>query len=183
MLAGAYERVETRGDESVVTRDHRRDACPNGTIGRHSGQWAKGCGGGWLFGCTMALPLEWALEVNGFEEGCDSLTGEDYMFGLMLGNAGHRIDYAPDLFVTIDRTAGNASCKGAYACTDKGVSPHDKSHAALARFGRRKRTELTPDLRVLRAAHQRGELVWPRPDPEMRDWFDGQLVRTMQPPP
>lgn len=176
VLAGAYERVETRGDVSIITRDHRMDKHPRGH---------RNCGGGWLFGCTMALPLAWALEVNGFEEGCDSLTGEDYMFGLMLHNAGRRIDYDAELFVTIDRTIGNASCKAAYVCTDKGVSPHDKSHAALARFGKRKRTEFTPELRELRARWHTlnlGAAAWPMPDPEMRDWFDGQRVVEMRPP-
>ena len=83
MLAGTYERIETRGDVSIITHDHRMDKHPRGH---------RNCGGGWLFGCTMALPLAWALEVNGFEEGCDSLTGEDYIFGLMLDNSGRRIE-------------------------------------------------------------------------------------------
>jgi hypothetical protein len=179
VLAGAYERIETIDGQAKITHDHRR---------KHFPQGKTGCPGGWCYGCTIALPMAWALEVNGFEEGCDSLTGEDYTFGLMLANRGYRIDYSTDLFITIDRTAGNASCKGAYACTDKGKSPNDKSHAALKRFGGRSRTDpaLTPDLRSLRAlwhVQKMGDGTWPRPDPNMRDWFDDQLVREMQPPP
>lgn len=197
VLAGSYQRLETRGDGTIVVPDHRASVCPGGTLGHTNGRWASGCGGNWCYGCSIALPFEWVLQVNGFEEGCDSLTGEDYIFGLMLANAGHRIDFAPELFVSLDRTTHNsgvrngggaftsASGKGGFAATDKGVSPNDKSHAALARFGRRSRTEFTPDLRELRARWHTlnlGAAAWPMPDPEMRDWFDGQRVVEMRPP-
>ena len=181
VLAGTYERLETKDDQTVMVGDHRRDRYPKGR---------ENCEGGWCYGCVIALPLEWVLTVNGFEEGCDSLTGEDYIFGKMLENAGYRIDFSTELFVTLDRTLHNAGGKGGrtskgkgYAATDKGVSPNDKSHAALDRFGSRKRTELTPDLRALRAASLAGTLTWPLPDPNMADWYDNQLVREMQPPP
>lgn len=169
VIVGSYDKIE--GADRHLSSDHRRGLFPEGKIN---------CGGGWLYGCTFALPLSWALEVNGFEEGCDGLTGEDYIFGLMLGNAGRRIDFVPDLFVLQDRTPGNETCKGLYASRDKGVSPNDKSHAALARFGTRARTEFTPDLALLRASIARGE-PFPVPDPtaEPRDWYDGQPIREM----
>lgn len=188
VLAGAYERLETRDDQTIHVTDHRFKTCPMGRIN---------CGGGWCFGCCIALPLAWALEINGFEEGCDSLTGEDYIFGMMLANAGHRIDYTTELFVTLDRTRGsegtrngdtgfqgNSGGKGGYAATDKGKSPNDKSHAALARFGTRRRTEFTPDLTAIRERLRAGDPdPWPKVDPEMRDWYDWQPVREMRPPP
>jgi hypothetical protein len=98
----------------------------------------------------------------------------------MLENNGHRIDFVPDLFVDQDRTVGT---EHGFAMMDKGVSPDDKSHAALARFGKAKRTEFTPDLTALRGELARGG-AFPLPDPafEYRDWWDGQLVREMQPP-
>jgi len=184
VVVGSYDKIEGKLDGGHIehpktplppgaklSQDHRRGVCPKGKIN---------CGGGWLYGCTFALPLEWAFQVNGFEEGCDGLTGEDYIFGLMLSNAGRRIDFAPDLYVLQDRTTGNESCKGSYACRDKGTSPNDKSHAALARFGKRRRTEFTPDLRALRQDIAAGK-PWPLPDPNQCDWFDGELVRDMKP--
>lgn len=171
VLAGSYDKLEGPEDARKVSRDHRRERCPDGK---------RNCGGGWLYGCTFALPLAWALKINGFEEGCDGLTGEDYIFGLMLGNAGHRIDFVPEMFVTQDRLPGNETCKGTYMCRDKGTSPNDKSHAALRRFGSRSRTELTPDLTTLRRTIQAGG-SWPIPDPagEHRDWYDRQPIREM----
>ena len=167
VICGSYDKLE----DGRVAQDHRRGLSPGGK---------RNCGGGWLFGCSFALPLEWCLEVNGLEEGCDSLTGEDYIFGLMLGNCGHRIDFEPKMFVRQERSVGTEhSC----AMTDKGRAPHDKSHVALARFGERRRTEFTPDLCALRARIAAGE-GFPDVDrgADHRDWFDGELVCQMTPP-
>lgn len=169
--AGAYEKREP-GIRDGVTMDHRHKSHPQG-------KW--NCGGGWLYGGTFCLPLEWALEVNGLEEGCDGLTGEDYIFGMMLGNRGRRVDFCPRLFVSQDRALGT---EHGFAMTDKGVAPNDKSHAALRRFGLRNRTEFTPDLReIRRVLAEGGDFPAVDPNYEYRDWFDGQLVREMEPPP
>lgn len=170
VLAGAYDKREPGigGVGTRVTLDHRLLAKPEGLVN---------CGGGWLFGCAMALPLEWCLEVNGFEEGCDSLSGEDYIFGLMLANAGRRVDFVPDLRVHQDRMPGDGH---GMRRTDKGVSPRDKSHAALERFGRRCRTEMTPDLRRMRADIESGG-TFPDVDrsADHRDWFDDQPIQDL----
>lgn len=157
VIAGAYEKLEN----GKITADHRYQQYPQGKIN---------CGGSWLYGCTLALPLEWCLEANGFEEGCDGLSGEDYIFGFMLENNGHRIDFAPSLFVSLERSLAHANT---YVRVDKGASPNDKSHAALARFRERKRSEFTPDLRLLRdRLAQGGKFPIPDPRGDYRDWFD-----------
>lgn len=47
------------------------------------------CGGSWLFGCSLALPTQALLDVNGWPEGlCDGLSFEDCIFGMALGNTG-----------------------------------------------------------------------------------------------
>lgn len=174
VLVGSYDKYE---DGNKTSEDHRRLLEPSGK---------RNCTPGWLYGCSFALPLAWCLEVNGFEEGTNGLTGEDYIFGLMLANADHALDFVPEMFVYQDRSQGNVTCKGIYTCMDKGVSPNDKSHAALDRFGTRTRTEFTPDLAKLRSerlrAEARGE-TWsfPIPDPNgvYLDWYDGQDIRTM----
>ena len=169
VLAGTYDKIEN----GVVTPDGRRAIAPTGRLN---------CGGGWLYGCTFALPLEWALEANGAEEGCDGMGAEDYIFGFQLENNARRIDFVLNLAVIQERPEIAVSVGPSYGLrrTDKGVSPLDKSHAALSRFRARKQTEFSPDLRALRAARAAGNLVWPMPDPMMRDWYDGQLVREMQ---
>lgn len=163
VVVGTYDKIDVTGK---VTVDHRRERSPEGK---------RDCGGGWLYGCTFALPLAWCLEANGFEEGCDGLSGEDYIFGFMLENNGHRIDFDPALLVTLERSSLHGNT---YLRVDKGQSPDDKSHAALARFRKRKRTEFTPDLTVMRAALARGG-SFPIPDPngDYRDWYDGALIK------
>jgi hypothetical protein len=157
VIAGTYDKHE----DGKIVIDHRYQQCPQGKID---------CGGSWLYGCTLALPLEWCLETNGFEEGCDGLSGEDYIFGFMLENNGHRIDFAPHLFVSLERSSPHANT---YVRVDKGVSPRDKSHAALARFRDQKRSEFTPDLRLLREhLAQGGEFPIPDPKGDYRDWYD-----------
>lgn len=173
VLAGAYDKLEVDGQGGTrVSVDHRVKIHPGGLAD---------CGGGWLYGCAVAMPLEWALEVNGFEEGVDSLSGEDYLFGMMLGNRGRRVDFEPRLHVSQDRTDG---ADHGMRRTDKGSPPADKSHAALERFGRLCRTEFTPDLRDLRGRIAAGG-GFPDVDRGRRhvDWFDGQPIEDMRPPP
>lgn len=169
VLAGTYDKIE----HGTVVQDHRRLKAPGGR---------PNCGGGWLYGCTFALPLEWILDVNGAEEGCDGMGTEDYIFGFMLSNNGRRIDFVPDMAVTQERV--EISTPGVPSVglrrTDKGISPNDKSNAALARFKVRKRTEFSPDLRALRVRRAAGDFSWPLPDPNVRDWYDGQFVREMK---
>jgi len=176
IVCGGYEKrhgmtYTAPYEEKTGTRvaiDNRLEAAPNGN---------PCCGGQWLYGCSFALPLELALTVNGFEEGCDGQSAEDYIFGLMLANNGFRLDYDPKMWVIQDRSPGQ---ENTYRREDKGVSPNDKSHAALARFGQRKTTEFTPNLRQLRIRmREMPYLGWPVPDPShvYRDWYDQQPIR------
>ena len=154
------------GDPRIV-RDHRADFAPA----------VKDSPGSWWFGCVNALPLEWALQVNGYEELLDSASMEDSMFGLMLANNGFPIKYDPQLKLIEDRTPER--CGPAMKRTSKERWPHDtedKLHKALARFGVRKRTEHHWDLRAIRAAVLRGE-PFPPADRPTHDWHDGQAIR------
>jgi hypothetical protein len=178
IVAGSYEKrsrmvVENgfiKGFEKLIGADPRLKQCPGGM---------KNCHHSWFFGCTSAMPLAVALDVNGFEEGCDSLSMEDSIFGLNLRNAGYQLTFDPNMRMIEDRTEGETTSGhdmgGVMKRTDKGVSPNDKSHAALKRFGTRKRTEFTPDLKTIRADLANG-LGFPVPDPEgvYKDWYDGQ---------
>lgn len=49
--------------------------------------------GGSMFGCSFGITAEAFESVNGFDELCDSVGGEDYQFGIRLNNAGHKIYY------------------------------------------------------------------------------------------
>ena len=154
-------------EEGGIIVDHRRQLEPKGK---------KGCSGGWCFGANHALPLEWALGVNGFEEGCDPVGLEDCAFGHMLENAGRRIDFVAEMSIQQDRQG--FSHPFGFPRHDKGVAPNDKSNALQARFYGRTRTEFTPDLGSLRQQIAQGQ-SFPVPSDNYRDWYDGQPVKGM----
>ncbi len=50
--------------------------------------------GGQLYGNGMGVPRDAMLDVNGFDELCDGVGGEDYNLGIRLEFAGHRVLYS-----------------------------------------------------------------------------------------
>lgn len=166
VLCGSYTKHWSGG----ISMDHRRELDPNGK---------KRCLPSWCFGCNLALPLRWALKVNGFEEGCDPVGLEDCVFGQMLSNAGYRLDFVVEMAVQQDRQDLRGYVHPVkFPRQDKGKSPHDKSHAIESRFFARKRTEFSPDLMKLRKQILRGEpFSVPDPSVDYRDWYDGSSIR------
>ncbi len=140
------------------------------------------CSGDWFYGGNFALPLEWALEINGCEEGTDPVGRQDRVMGCMLVNRGRRIDYIPAMSVLLDRKLkrqGDAG--GTYhpftRANRGGPPPGDKRSAIMRRFARLDRTELTPDLRELRAAIARGEAFPPHGfTTQSPDWYDARPI-------
>lgn len=179
IVVGSYEKrskmsVEhgfIKGFEKLIGRDPRLDQAPNGK---------RNCAHSWFFTCAAAMPLEVALQINGFEEGCDGLSMEDSIFGLMLRNAGQTITYDPNMRMIEDRTEGE--CGPVMLRSSKENHPNDKDdkgHAALSRFGSRKRTEFTPDLRLLGEDFKLGRLWQSDLKRTPTDWFDGQQISEM----
>lgn len=135
-----------------------------------------------FWGGTMAMPIEWALKVNGFEEGCDGLGAEDYIMGMILCNAGYVTKFDPRVLVIQDRTPGETGPD--MPKTSKERFPHDtldKGHKAIERFGTTKRAEHQWNLREIREAVLRGE-PFPAATGPQTDWFDGQKISEIKPP-
>jgi len=172
-VCGSYEKwwgMEVSG--GVITNQ----GTLSGKDQRASNRGVQNCYGQ-FWGATYVVPVEWALQINGFEELVDSLGAEDYLFGSMLCNNGFPTKYNPLLKIIEDRTPeeiGPDMLK-----TDKGVSPNDKSHAALHRFGPLTRTQHPWDLRAIRESVLRGE-PFPNTDAFPRhDWYDNQPISAM----
>jgi hypothetical protein len=134
------------------------------------------CPGAWWYGCSTALPLEWALDVNGYDEQCDGLSGEDYIFGTMLENNNYPIKYDTRLAIIEDRTPGKL--EPVMIRRDKGKSPNDKSHALLDLLVGCKRAQHQWNLRQLRTLVLDGQ-PWPVPILPDKDWYDGQPLAEM----
>jgi glycosyltransferase involved in cell wall biosynthesis len=93
LVGGAYQKHR----EMRVERGNLVSSEPSGIDHR----WDRGddrrvvpLSGGHLYGCSMGIPRAVLLDVNGFDELCDSIAGEDYQLGLRLENAGHRLFYS-----------------------------------------------------------------------------------------
>lgn len=172
-VCGAYEK---RSGMEVIDG---RIAIEGSVTGRDSreGGGKRGCGPGWWFGCTGALPLEWVLQVNGWpEDYADGLSFEDVLFGHLLDNNSFSIVFDPAMKIIEDRSPeliGNPMRR-----TDKGISPNDKSHAVLRIFEKAKTSGNSYDLRALRKSALEGN-PFPPPTAKHTDWFDGQEIKDM----
>ncbi len=95
VVAGAYQKhYEMVVEDGVLVSSRAEPA------GRDS-RWAQGSDTGWatiggsqLFGSSVAAPRDLLLEVNGFDELCDSIGGEDWHFGVRVEWTGTSIHYS-----------------------------------------------------------------------------------------
>ncbi len=92
IMCGAYRKVDNMVvDSGLMVSYGKAYHDSRWRIGSDSG--VRECGGGLLYGCNFALPLEAAVRVNGFDEMCDAGGGEDYDFGIRLSRAGYPMYY------------------------------------------------------------------------------------------
>lgn len=97
VVAGCYAKVlglnveygkRISGENVERGKDARLKANPN----------SRYIGGGELFGCSFALPVETYCSVNGMEEILDTLGMEDYTFGIQLQKKGYSIWFDVDMY-------------------------------------------------------------------------------------
>jgi hypothetical protein len=137
------------------------------------------CEGGWLFGCSCAMPVEALLTIGGWTEFADGLGSEDYLTGLTMQNAGYKFFYDKKMmtYESEELHFVDAPMKK----TDKGKSPDDKSHRALnivlsgqSYFD----NYYDGGMRALRAKVLAGE-PFPVLNNPQHDWFDSQPISEM----
>lgn len=175
-VAGSYEKRWNMTVENglivgggTVTGTDCREASSRGMI--------FGCPGSWVFGCTLALPIAWALEVGGFpEDYCDGLSMEDIVFGGLIQANGHPIRYDSSMKMIEDRTPSELG--EPMKRTDKGVSPRDKSHKVLEIFSSRTTAGNSCVLGEVRRMVQGGS-NFPPPSAAAVDWYDQQPICEM----
>lgn len=132
--------------------------------------------GSWMFGCSLAAPVEAFLKIGGWESCCDSLGSEDYIAGIMLERAGFRFMYDRRMLTLESEERHHDG--SALPRFDKGKSPNDKSHAILnmvLKGGRNTVPGYWGDggIRSVRESVLRGE-PFPIIQCPAHDWFDGQ---------
>jgi hypothetical protein len=135
--------------------------------------------GGWLFGCSCAMPVEALLTIGGWTEFVDGMGSEDYLTGLTLQNAGFKLFYDSKMMTYESEELHHV--EPALKRTDKGISPDDKSHRALniVQSGTKFFDNYVQGgMRTIREKVLKGDpfplILQPR-----HDWFDGQKIELM----
>ena len=132
----------------------------------------RACPGSHWFGCCNALPLEWALDINGYDESSNGMGYEDTPFGVMLKAQNRPIMFDERMAVIQDRTPEFS--QPVVIRTDPGKSPNDKSHALLKLLEGRSTSTNWRNLRDIRKRLQDGRGF--EPSEVLRDWYTGQLL-------
>lgn len=133
VMCGAYRKVKNLTVEDGIVKSFD-DYAPG-----WDHRWRYGvdgeaipCGGGWMYGCSVAAPIEAFLAINGYPLNCGSLGYEDSVTGQVIERNGYPFRY--------DRRALTLESEEHHHIgkqmrrEDPGVSPNDKSHAMLAMY-------------------------------------------------
>lgn len=175
---GSYEKVlqlevENGLVKSFVSDPHGIDHRLSKVNGLHP------CRGQWFYGSSMVCPVEALLSINGWDENCDGMGYEDVVTGQVIENAGIKLLYDPQMKTIESQELHQQPYR--MLRLDKGVSPNDKSHAALDNA---RKTKWCPNyfgdegIRGLRERVLNGEPFPVVQIPE-HDWYDSQLLKEM----
>lgn len=181
IVAGAYRKVKDMVVEQgklVSFTDH-----PSGVDHRFGSgvpQAPVPCPPSWLFGCSLAAPVEAFLKINGYPEACDSMGYEDSITGSALAKNGYEILYdrrmmtyeSEELHHQLPVMLREDPCRG-----DPHANPRDDmSHAMLRNFANATRFENyfgEEGIRGLRKRVLAGEPFPVMGIPQHR-WFDSK---------
>ena len=146
-------------------------------------RWPRGSGNGiievdgaWMFGCSFALPIEFALKVNGFDEICDGTGLEDVEFGCRLHRANCKIFYNRNMLTYESEEGhtqeGNQKFVRESKMTKMGIMSDWYIHNFLIHGSKTWTEGNTFNLRDLRNHVLNGN-PFPIPTSPTHDWRDG----------
>lgn len=179
VACGAYRKVNGLDVVDGVVKsfsDH-----PHG----HDSRWSQGSdteavrhGPGILYGCSVAAPVEWFLDVNGWEEKCDGMGYEDSVMGIMLMKKNRELRYDRRM-LTLESVELHYQGEVAVRVDKKMVAFPDASHAILhqTKTGNGRAQNLF-DIRELRQQVLSGS-PFPIPTRPAKHWPDGQPLGEM----
>lgn len=140
------------------------------------------CTGSWMYGCSLAGPIEAFLQINGFDEDCDSMGSEDYVCGMMISKAGWKFKFCPRM-KTIESEELHEDKDGPVLRIIKPIADTDASHVILnmVQAGRDKGAFYSNKQMTLREAREIVLTGGPMPECNIpqHDWRDGQPLSEM----
>lgn len=183
IACGSYSKVlNLQVMKGVVTNYQYQ---PNGRDTRLEhvkGDSPQKCGGGWAFGCSIAIPVEALLQVNGFDEDCDSMGFEDVICGIMLERQGYQLMYCPKMrtLESEERHFIEVPFSRIIKKFPKPSEYPDSSHAILdwTLKGRRVSAPNYQNMRETRTRVLAGE-PFPMVQVPEHHWVDAQPIREM----
>jgi glycosyltransferase involved in cell wall biosynthesis len=178
IVCGAYRKVK----DLVVENGEVKSFTPfPGGMDTRIGEEGKAipCTGDWLYGCSVAMPVEALLTINGWPEDlCASLGSEDYCCGIALSNNGYSFKYDTRMLtleseelhhIDIPFRKEDWHFENGVAVVG-GNGKDDKSHAALNIARQSKNFPNHFNIRELRASILAGNLFPIDPNPQ-HEWF------------
>lgn len=136
IICGAYQKhfeMLVEDGKLISSRFHQGGNDSRWNIG--SDQGPVNISGQSLFGCSLAIPAKDILDVNGFDELCDSIGGEDYHLGIRLNNNGKRIFYDRRMLTIESEELHNPDINPKLMLRDDRVLDNDAYNARLREFG------------------------------------------------
>jgi len=140
-------------------------------------------GGGVFYGASCGAPLDALLTINGWDEDCDSISGEDYIAGLMLEKNGCPIYYDPRIFHIESEELHHPPNNTTALRIDKKIGATTSSMTMLnmVLYGNRNKAPNyfgDKGIAELREQIQKG-LPFPIMDNPKHHWPDSQLISSM----
>ena len=138
----------------------------------------------WEYGASVCVPLEAMLQINGFDEDCDSMGGEDYAAGIMLEHRGWEIVYHQGMWTLEDELLHHVEVPFKRIIKHRGPGStfveRDASlcYLNMVKYRGRDRAPNYADMRALRA-HVLAGGDFPVSQIPEHDWRDGQPLREM----
>lgn len=180
VACGTYQKV----NKMVVKNGHivTCEDIPNGydtRLPQLASQATVPCSGGWAYGCSISIPTEELLKINGWDEDCDSSGFEDCSCGFRLQRNGSDIRISPRMR-TLE--ADDLHNQGTPAMRIIKPYPGWKDSSCFMenyfKFGDRIVAPNYCDYRDLRQKILAGE-PFPIPTGPQTDWRDGAFLRDM----
>lgn len=185
---GAYKKVKNLVVKNGIATSY--DEFPGGIDSRWC--WGKDnapvrANGGMMYGCSVAMPVEALLTINGWPEDlCDGLGSEDYCCGLALQNAGYTFWYDRRMLTLESEELHHVEKpfrkddwhfeNGKPVRGGNGGS--DKSHAALEIAKQSRHFPNHFNIREMREKVLRGEPFQVERIPE-HDWYSGIALKDL----
>lgn len=183
VACGAFRKVLRLGvEKGLVTEFYDHPPGHDPRFRDEPGDEPKRTGGGHAFGASIGMPVESLLQINGYDEDCDSMSGEDYIAGLMLERTGIPLMYCRKM-MTLESEEMHFIEKPFSRIIKKQVPDShypDASHAILDWVASAKRNH-APNYQNMRET--RAKVLAGEPFPIIQcpehDWRDGQPIREM----